>query len=313
MTHSRKPNLAAGIITVFLCVLGAHAQVTVPVDPVLGPAPKSPVDISGLPGKSPRKLDTTPALNIDSSSREQVRQFYNAIYPASDGIPIDSSAVIANCDPGTNSTAFQNAVLLRINWFRAMSGIPADITFSASDDDADQSAALMMSANDQLQHDVSTNWSCYTSSGAAAAMVSDIALGTDGPDAITGYMWDYGSENTQVPHRRWLLYPQTQVMGTGDVPAQGNYLAADATWVIDSNVNGPRPTTTYPFVAWPPPGFVPYSVVYPQWSFALSNVSLGLATVTMQSNGVPMDVITQQFAVHRLRREHARLVNPSNL
>ena len=99
-----------------------------------------------------------------------------------------------------------------------------------------------------------------TSSGAAAAGVSDIGLGHNGPDAISGYMWDYGSDNAQVPHRRWLLYPQTEVMGTGDVPAQGSYLAADATWVIDSNCER---TSAFdgisPFVAWPPPGFVPYA------------------------------------------------------
>jgi hypothetical protein len=239
-----------------------------------------------------------PALSVNGASREEVRQFYNAIYPASDGISIDSSANVADCDPGTNSAAFQDAVLLRINWFRAMSGIPADVSFSASENAASQAGALMISANTNLQHiEIPDTWECFSVSGTNAAAVSDLALGLNGPDAITGYMWDYGSENAQVPHRRWLIYPQTQVMATGDVPAEGKNLAANATWVEDANVHGDRPPTAFPFVAWPPPGYVPYDVVYPQWSFALSNVSLGLATVTMRSNGVPMDVVIQPFAI----------------
>src|SRR5438034_1286336 len=94
-----------------------------------------------------------------------------------------------------------------------------------------------------------------------------------GADAITAYIWDFGANNDIVGHRRWLLYPQTKVMGTGDVPNQGGFAAANATWVFDANYGGPRPATRKPFVSWPPAGYVPYQVVYPQWSFALSNVN----------------------------------------
>jgi hypothetical protein len=281
------------------------------IAPVLGLAPRAPLDLSGLPGKDPRKLDLTEALSVNGNSREEVRQFYNAVYPASDGVPMDSSAVILSCNPGTNSAAFQNAVLLRINWFRAMSGIPASVTFSESEVVGAQSAALITSANNQLQDQVPTNSSCYSVSGAAAASNSDLALGINGPDAITGYMMDSGAANFDVGHRRWLLYPQTQVMATGDVPAQGAYAAANATWVHDTNYGGPRPATTFPFVAWPPPGYAPSPVVFPQWSFGLSNVDLGLASVTMQSNGVPLSVTVQLNAVGN--GENTVVWHPSNL
>jgi hypothetical protein len=235
------------------------------------------------------------AFSVNGNSREQVRQFYNAVYTASDGVPIDSTANITNnCFAGTNSPAFQNAVLWRINWFRAMSGIPAGVTFSATESAADQSAALMMSANNQVLHtDIPPSWSCFDPSGTNAADNSNLSLGVNGPDAITDYIWDYGAINYQVNHRRWLLYPQTQVMASGDVPAQGAYAAANATWIYDTNFGGPRPATTYPYVAWPPPGYVPYPVVFPQWSFALSNADLSSATVTMLSNGVPLSVTIQ--------------------
>jgi hypothetical protein len=297
MSKSLPSAVAIGIFAVIVRAASADPQVSTPANPVLGPAPRAPIDVSGLPGNVPRKLDSAETLSVNGSSREQVREFYNAVYPASDGFSIDSSADIANCDPGTNSAAFQVAVLLRINWFRAMSGIPAGITFSASEDAADQSAALMMSANNQLAHtEISNSWSCFSESGTNAAALSDLALGVNGPDAITGYMWDYGAENAQVPHRRWILYPQTQVMATGDVPAQPPYAAANATWIYDTNFGGPHPPGTPPFVAWPPPGYAPYQVVYPQWSFGLSNVDFNLASVTMLSNGVPIDVVAQPYS-----------------
>jgi hypothetical protein len=235
------------------------------------------------------------AFSVNGNSREQVRQFYNAVYTASDGVPIDSTANITNCTAGTNSAAFQNAVQWRINWFRAMSGTAA-VTFSNSESVADQSAALMMSANNQLLHsNIPPSWSCFDTNGTNAADNSNLALGVNGPDAITGYIWDYGAANSQVNHRRWLLYPQTQVMASGDVPAQGTNAAANATWIYDTNFGGPRPATAYPYVAWPPPGCVPYPVVFPQWSFALSNADLSTASVTMQSNGVPLSVVVQPY------------------
>jgi hypothetical protein len=118
----------------------------------------------------------------------------------------------------------------------------------------------------------------------------------DGPDAMTAYILDNGANNYEVGHRRWLLYPQTQIMGTGDVPPEASYYSANATWVIDANYGGSRPATRTPYVAWPPAGYVPYPVVFPQWSFALSNADLSAATVTMTSNGVAVAVVQQSYA-----------------
>lgn len=242
---------------------------------------------------------TAPPFTVNGTSREQVRQFYNAVYNASEGIPIDSTSDTANCVAGTESAAFQSAELWRINWFRAMGGLPAGITFYDFESAEDQEAALMMSANNQLLHTgIPSSWQCFTSGGDAAAQESNLALGLNGPDAITGYVWDYGTGNDAAGHRRWILYPQTQIMAAGDVPAQGNYAAANATWVLDNNFNGPRPETTWAFVSWPPPGFVPYQVVYPRWSFALSNADLSAVSVNMTSNGVPVSITLEPYVLN---------------
>ena len=55
------------------------------------------------------------------------------------------------------------------------------------------------------------------------------------------------------------------------------------------------PPRAKPYVAWPPEGFVPYSLAFPQWSFALSNANFSAATVTMTSNGVPVSVSLQTY------------------
>src|SRR5450756_691320 len=112
-------------------------------------APKAPTDVSGLPGRRPRPLSVTAGFNVDTSSREQVRSFYNAVYTSSDGVPIGTTANISSCTAGTNSPAFQEAVRRRINWFRALAGLPAAVTFDAGESAQDQSGALMMSKNNQ--------------------------------------------------------------------------------------------------------------------------------------------------------------------
>jgi hypothetical protein len=264
--------------------------------PNLGDAPKAPAAVSHLPGGGLRPLEVTGGFNVNADSREQVREFYNAIYASSEGVAMNSTADTANCIPGTNATAFQNATLCRINWLRAMAGIPAAVTFSASESTQDQAAAQIMSKNNALQHiGIPPSWGCFTVAGTNAAANSNLALGSDGADAITSYIWDFGLNNTAVGHRRWILYPQTRVMAAGDVPAEGSFNSANATWVFDANFGGPRPATTKPYVAWPPEGFAPYALVFPQWSFALSDADFSAATVTMKSNGVPVSVALQPY------------------
>ena len=284
----------------FLAVLLIALGVANPLrasEPTLGDPPNAPKDVSGLPGGRLHPLSVTGGFNVDTSSREQVRSFYNAVYTSSANVPIGTTANVSNCTPGTNSPAFQEAALRRINWFRALAGLPAAVSLDAEESAKDQQAAVIMSANGKLQHagDWST-WTCVTSDGTNAAASSNLALGFNGPDAITSYIWDFGANNYQVGHRRWILYPQTQVMGIGDVPSQGGFSAANATWVFDANYGGPRPATRTPYVSWPPAGYVPYQVVYPQWSFALSGADLSTATVTMKSNTVAVAVTQQSYA-----------------
>ena len=266
--------------------------------PELGPVPVPPADVSALP-RGPQAKSLTGGFTVNTAFREEVRSFYNAVYRSSDGVPMGSTATVSSCMPGTNASAFQDAVLRRINWYRAMAGLFAGVTNDSTFSSKDQQAALMMSANNNLSHTPSNSWTCWSSDGTDAAANSDIALGSTGPDAITDYIKDAGSNNVSVGHRRWLLYPQTKVMGTGDIPAQGTNNSANATWIFDGNYGGPRPPTAPSFVSWPPPGYVPYQVVFPRWSFSYPHANFtngaNSTTVTMQSNGVPMAVRLETY------------------
>jgi uncharacterized protein YkwD len=234
-----------------------------------------------------------PPMTVDPASRAASLEFYQRVYLGSEGVAIGWTGSHASCTAGTTAAAFRAAVQLRINYFRAMAGVPSDLVLNATYTGKAQQAALMMSANGTLSHDPPSSWTCYTAAGDEAAHSSNLCLGCYGPGAIDAYMEDFGDGNTAVGHRRWVLYPQTQEMGTGDIPWVGGYWAANALWVFDSHMWEPRPPTREEYVAWPPPGYVPYQVVYPRWSFSYAGADFGSATVSMSSGGSGLGVSLQ--------------------
>jgi hypothetical protein len=231
------------------------------------------------------------ALTVNTSDREATRAFFNQYYLNAPTPDIGWTGNVGACQAGTTSQAFKDAVSLRINFFRAMAGVWAGTGLSSTANTKDQQAALMFSANQALSHDPPQTWTCYTAGGDEAAGSSNIFLGEYGWNAIDGYMWDYGGNNTEAGHRRNLLYPQTQLFGTGDIPGPfSERWPANAIWVFDSHVWDTRPATRDEFVAWPPKGYVPYQIVYPRWSFSYPGAGFSNATVTVKLNGTSIPV-----------------------
>ncbi len=244
-----------------------------------------------LPGTvSPQAVD---GLSVDSTDRRDVLAFYQCIYHASwdyEGNNMWTGAV-AFCTPGTTSAIFKNDVRRRVNFYRALVGLPGDITFNATYSAKDQAAALMMSANNALSHTPPNTWSCFTTDGYEAAGASNLAWGTFGPGSVDAYMRDDGANNIVVGHRRWILYTRAQVMGTGDIPFNVPYNSANALWVLGSFKPAPAPT----FLCWPNQGFVPASLSPARWSLSYPGANFASATVTMTQNGspVPLTVISR--------------------
>ncbi len=271
------------------------------VQPRLTVPPTAPTDLTGLWLPAPAEgADRAPQADgavpsVSPSSREASRTFFITYYQNAATPAHGWTGNRAACDAGATDPAFRDAVLLRINYFRAMAGVPAQVTFAGTYSAKAQQAALMMSVNNALNHAPPASWSCYTADGAQAAGSSNLALGNYGWSAMTAYMKDYGSGNGAVGHRRWILYPQTQNMGTGDVPPVGGS-AANALWVFDTHMWEARPATREAFVAWPPPGYVPYQVVFPRWSFSFAGADFSQASVAMSQAGQAVPVALETVA-----------------
>lgn len=234
----------------------------------------------------------TPPPWVNTASRAESQQFFRTGYLGTSNIPTGWQGDHGSCHAGTTSGAYRAAVLRRVNYFRSMAGVPGIKGLDAGYNEKAQAAALMMSVNRDLSHDPPADWACYTPAGSEAAGSSNLAYGYSGTDAIRGYMEDTGEYNFPLGHRRWILYPQTRWMGTGDIPATGGYPPTNALWVIDhGHYSDPRPATRSPFVAWPPPGYVPFQVVYPRWSFAWPDADFSKATVTMTRAGQGLAVV----------------------
>lgn len=264
-----------------------------PIASLLAP-PRFPLR-SELPAPEPTFYAYPAAgLTIDTADREAVRVFYKGLYPQSDNVSINWTGDHTTCNAGTTGQAFQNAVALRVNWFRAMAGVPATVSLYGPYSQQDQQAALVMSANNTLSHTPPSAWNCWNQTAFDAAGKSNLALGYSGADAVTGYILDNGTNNAPVGHRRWVLYPQTQNMGTGDVP-HGSFNGtsvspANALWTLDSHTYDARPAVRDDFVAWPPKGYVPHQVVYGRWSLAHSQADFSNAVVTVTKAGINVPV-----------------------
>jgi uncharacterized protein YkwD len=222
---------------------------------------------------------------VNPQNRAESLAFYRSDYLIQNPPSIDWSGSHARCDPGTTSKAFQEEILTRINYFRAMAGVPADVTFSEESTLKAQAAAFLMSVNGKLSHDPPTTWTCYSTLAHEGASSSTLFLDVYGWDAITGYMQDPGDGNHAVGHRRWILYPQTQIMGTGDIPPVSGYHSSQALFVFDDHLWEPRPETRDGYVAWPPPGYVPYPVVFTRWSLSYADADFSRSTVSMREEG----------------------------
>lgn len=274
-------------VLVASAVSSTWAQATVE----LAPAPR--LDAEELTALT--RFDQPPApgsVSFDPADRNSVALAYQNIYLAQN-LPSGWSGNVAGCNPGTTSSAYHQATIDRVNYFRVQAGLPGNVTlFGGSQPAGTQAAALIFSAQHQLSHAPPSNWTCWTQAGQEAAGKSNIALGfgsdsAAGPNAVVMYMDDPGSGNGMAGHRRWLPYPPQAQMASGSIPYNPQW-AANALWVLGPF--GTRPPTPAG-VAWPPRGYVPWQLL-PQgsnrWSFSWNGANFSAASVSMTRNGVPL-------------------------
>lgn len=196
------------------------------------------------------------------------------------------------CMAGDMTAAARANALKMINLYRFIADLPA-VTTAAMRDAAAQECALMMDANNMLDHSPPSTWACYTATGAMAAGTSNICSGR-AVACIDLYMSDFGSGNAaSLGHRRWLLSNSLGPVGIGGTPGGSCH------WVIGGSGNAGKA-----WVAWPPPGPVPLAAInipgVPSidstgWSVQGYSANVNNATVTVTDNGQNLPVTTSNL------------------
>ena len=194
---------------------------------------------------------------------------------------LDWSGNTENCSAGKISDIAMDKTLVRINYFRSFAGLNTEVYFDSSLNSKSQEAALMMKANNDLDHNPPETWSCYSEDGALAAKRSNLAIGTHSANAISLYIRDPGSNNEAVGHRRWILFSRAYKFGMGSTNN------THALWVIAEKQDNPD----VDYIAYPPPGYCPKPLVYPRWSFSKPGADFSHVEITMYDEyGLPVPV-----------------------
>lgn len=233
-----------------------------------------------------------PPTTLVMGSRSSVLAYYNAFFRVATP-PMGWTGNYGSCSVGATSPAYLEATRKRIAYYRAMAGVPSSVEMYAPFVQQAQAAALMMSANKQLSHSPSSSWRCYSSEGVKGAGAANLAS-APGPVAIDLYMHDNGGGNSHVAHRRWLLFPQLSRMGAGSTPPSEDLFGSNALYVLDNDtIWGARPSVRDGYVAWPPRGYVPHTIVPTRWSFSYPDADFSNASVSMWRNGASLGVVKE--------------------
>ncbi|MCB0837303.1 MAG: CAP domain-containing protein [Bacteroidetes bacterium] len=215
------------------------------------------------PAKHPDSLKHEPIAQSVLDLQQTVRH-YNSLYkhPC---IPFEWNGSIEKCQAGVVPNQILMIVQKRINFFRAVNGL-GPITINPNFNVSAQEAALMMASNGKLSHHPDESWTCFSELGAHGAEASNLTLGNykllDPNSLIIGFIWDYGTPNYFVGHRRWLLYSRLSEIGFG--------LTSSSEAVnVGDGVLTKAPLHLPDFIAYPWNGYVPADLIFPKWSFSI--------------------------------------------
>ena len=219
------------------------------------------------------------------TSRETALEDYNTNYLGSEVSDPGWTGSTETCNAGTLPQATHDKVIKRINYFRRMVGLNDNTTLDPSKYGMYQDAALMMKANNALNHTPPDTWICYTQNGYSGASTSNLALGAHASNAVTLFINDPGASNTSVGHRRWILHSAKTQFSYGSTNSS---MSLGVIGVAGGNTKIPA------FIAYPPNGYIPQTLTFPRWSFGISGANFTAATVTMtgDSGNIPVTIIS---------------------
>lgn len=237
---------------------------------------------------------TTPKWSgsVNTNDKTAVNAAYLTNFASGMNLPTGWVGSDGRCVAGTQAPGSRTATLRAINFARSMGGL-APVTFATTLNTRSQQTALIMSANGALSHQPPSSWRCWTSTGAANAGRSNLALSypsITSAGLVSQYLEDAGSTNQAAGHRRWLLNPFTTQMGSGSTNT------ANAITVMGpTSTSRPNPA----LVGWPTAGWFPNTLEPSgRWSLSLGDRSLSFrwATVKVWRNGTLLRIVKNPVA-----------------
>lgn len=226
-----------------------------------------------------------PQVATSQCGREQMVINYNTNYIGSmvSDSELGWTGNVSSCNAGTISGLSNIRLLQRINYYRALVGLPIATSIDPISSAKCQEAALMMKANNALSHTPPTSWLCYSAAGAQGAGSSNLAMGS--PSCHSSYSIDlYMRDNgvSSLGHRRWVIKPDMLSYGHGSTNT------TSALYVFGASGIYPN----VPFTAYPSPGYFPAPLLTMQtWSFSIPGANFSQASVSMMSpNDIPVQL-----------------------
>src|SRR6478609_951479 len=160
---------------------------------------------------------TARRVGINTTDQAAVRSAWNTMVESREGASANWTGRRDSCRAGRPSVASTQTILGGINFARGLAGL-TPVYFSRSLSAKAQQAALIMSANDTLSHDVPRAWKCWSRAGATAASRSNLYYGWQQlrpEEIVPGYLTEPGAGNVYAGHRRWILNPTAKAFGNG--------------------------------------------------------------------------------------------------
>ncbi len=279
------------------------------------------------PGTFPKGAERmhSAGFSVNNEDRNDVIAFWHAVYQASEGYQDRMGWTGSQSgNPGRTSKEFGRDVERRLNYFRAMCGVPskakvndnAKIIVQPGDThqaprttskvDAAQAAAMMLILNYQtttgqnpaISHDPHPSLTGWSKAAWNAQANGNLAFGVYGPGAITEYMVEElsagaatSSWNTLVGHRRWTLFPRSTSFASGDQPGASAYRPPTNVLYVLQSERELKKGRGAGFVAYPAAGFFPAPINSRYWSLSREGADFSAAKVTVtDSKNKPMPV-----------------------
>ncbi|MFM2220257.1 MAG: hypothetical protein RLZZ553_5 [Verrucomicrobiota bacterium] len=242
-------------------------------------------------------------LTVDINNREDVISFYQNVYKASENFTsvLNWSGNVDQCNEGALNPDFVNLMRRRINYYRALAGVPAKIVMndystvvvddtyfndtpaSTLKSEAAQKGALILAKKNSLTHTPSSDSLCFSSKGGNGCYFGNIGIGFYGPPVLDAYMRE-DQDNENAGHRRWILYNNATNFATGDIPRTDNAVASNVLYVGQRDQEFANEAAH--FTPWPPAGFCPWKHASEYFSLSYPGADFTNARITVTKGGV---------------------------